>query len=270
MTFKELATKVFGDKNKLLLRREWPQALSVPADQEGGIIGLGAKNRFWDKVKKLREYTDSGSDKFSDEHRGSTGWEYELMMIFVNGQFYYSTPSTTRNYTEVSSSHRLHIDVSQDPKSGVILDRIYLGEKQVGTLRYQKEEERQKRKHAIQDGKYLTGFFAHFHSHPQVQVPEVGKRIYTFFSTEDMDSFARGSYPIMGLVTDRLWLLGRTQEFMDHYSSQIHRIGAELGEVTRVELLGEDALLKTAGEVLSRYELAAYTSRFGGKLERIS
>lgn len=271
MTFSKTVEKILDSPGKRILRREWPDQLSIPAEETGGMMGFGSKNVFWEKVRTLRKYTDSMADKFSESHQGSTGWEYEMMMVYVNNRFYYSSPSTSKDYNQVNAKHRLKFETVTDQKTKEVRDRIFIGDKQIGTQYFSKPEDIEKRNAAIHNGSYYADFVCHFHSHPQIQIPNHKQRVYTFFSPQDMSSFVNNTFPLMGLVTDKLWLLGRTQEFTNMMSqNMLVNMGAELGEVTRTELLGEKAMINVAGEVLSKYELAAYVGKFGGRLERIS
>src|SRR5690606_38321288 len=97
-----------------LLRREWPQHIFVPGDTQGGLFGFGAHNRFWHAVKQLRKFTDVSAEKFSKEHEGSTGWEYASMVAFVNNHFYYSNPTTSQGYQQVTSTHTLEVKTTLD------------------------------------------------------------------------------------------------------------------------------------------------------------
>ncbi len=256
-------------KAKVLSLGEYPQKLSVPGGQVGGFLGFGAKSKFWDRIEKLRRFTDSGSQNFSDQHEGSTGWEYEMMLAFVNGKFFYSSPTTIRNYTQVSSRHSLKINSKMDNQT--IVDEVILDDKVVGSLRYFTENEKKKRSDAISNQEYQVGFVCHFHTHPKMRQSGEERDFYHFFSLQDMQSLISSSVPMMGLVGDKLWLVGKTKEFLTviQEGKHVYELGRDLGIVTRAEKDGNEQMLSVAGEFFHKYKLAGYVGEFGGRLKRV-
>src|SRR5690606_4222004 len=111
------------------------------------------------------------------------------------------------------------------------------------------------------------------HSHPLVQVTGSEKKIYTFFSTQDVMSLLGGSSPLLGMVSDRLWIIGKTAEAQTLLKSETekHNLSLDLSEVTRAEIAGDERkFLDLAAATLSKYELAGYLAPIGGKIARIS
>ena len=128
MTFVELSQK--------LLKHEidsFPQEVLVPGESRSGL--LRSTNIFWEKIATLRKYTDSGADNFSEKHHGSTGWEYEIMMAYIDGKFFYSSPTTSKDYTQVQSKHSLRFEMEHDPRSKTpsVKDHIFIDDKKVGS-----------------------------------------------------------------------------------------------------------------------------------------
>src|SRR5690606_31449423 len=136
-------------------------------------------NYFWEKIKKLREYTDKSAKKFSKDHEGSTGWEYSVTMAYVDGSFYYSGIKNSKNYTQVRAQHSLSIKPEIDNKNEIVRDNIILDDNKVGILIYKGANEIEARNEAVRNRERKYGFVCNFHSHPQNQVKGLDKNIYT-------------------------------------------------------------------------------------------
>lgn len=256
-------------KAKVLTLSEYPNRLPLPAGQVGGFLGFGAKSKFWERIYKLRNHTDSGSQSFSESYEGSTGWEYEMMLAFVNGKFFYSQPTTIRNYTQVSSRHSLTINTKMQNKT--IVDEVVLDEKVVGSLRYYLEEDVRARSKAIEANSYLAGFVCHFHTHPQMKRKDETQSYYHFFSTQDMQSLISSNVPLMGLVADKLWLVGKTKEFLELLNDDryTYSLGSDLAIVTRSEKQGPEVMEQAAAEFFHKYKLAGYVAPLGSSLRKL-
>lgn len=255
----------FNELAKSLLTKSitsFPETISAPSDSRAGF--LSSQNIFWEKIEQLRKYTDSTAERFSKEHQGSTGWEYEMMMVYVDDKFYYSSASTSRDYTKVSSKHSIQIEPDFHSKDMVLVDKILVDDKQVGALTYRGKSEIEKRESKVKNGNYNMGFVSHFHSHPQVQVSGLDKRIYTFFSPTDINSLLHSSTPIMGLVTDRVWLLIKPE------TNNIVPTAQELHEITRVEANHPDQLESKAAELMNKYNWTLYVGNFKGSFRKIT
>lgn len=255
----------FTEFAKLLLSKSvgsFPDNISVPNDSRSGLFS--STNIFWEKIEQLRKYTDSTAERFSKEHQGSTGWEYEMMMVFVDDKFYYSAISTSRDYTQVTSKHSIQIEPDFDSKNLVLVDKVLVDGKQVGSLTYKGNTEIENREQKVKSGNYNMGFVCHFHSHPQVQVNGLNKRIYTFFSPTDINSLLYGSTPLMGLVTDRVWLLVKPE------NNNFAPTPQELHDITRVEANQPDQLEAKAAELMNKYGWTLYVAKFKSSFRRIT
>ncbi|MCA9379123.1 hypothetical protein KC640_01720, partial [Candidatus Dojkabacteria bacterium] len=259
MTFVELSQKLL--KHAI---DSFPQEVLVPGESRSGLFR--STNIFWEKIATLRKYTDSGADNFSEKHHGSTGWEYEIMMAYIDGKFFYSSPTTSKDYTQVQSKHSLRFEMEHDPRSKTpsVKDHIFIDDKKVGSLVAHGPEQIQARNRKMQEKTFQAGFVCHFHSHPQIQLQGSKRRIYTFFSPQDLNSLMYGSTPIMGLVTDRLWLLVKPP------TNNLPPTRQELQEVTRVEVQDPESLTNAAGKLMQKYNWTLYTAKFGaGKLVKV-
>ncbi len=256
MKLTELAQTLISNNHSPLPRRRWPDRINVPTKSSGGLLGFGASNVFWQKIHQLRDFTDKGSEKFSEEHQGSTGWEYEMQTIYIDGELYYTTPTSSLDYEKVSSKSRiLNVETKLDSRTETLKDEFKLDGKTIITKSYVGRENIKRRNDRIDDNKYLYGFLCHFHSHPLNQISGIDHKIYTFFSRQDLYSFMSGNQLLMGLVTDRVWLLGKTSEaeIPDH---------RELHTATQAEAFTPERLIQVAGDLMSRHEWALYVAGF--------
>lgn len=223
----------------------------------------------------LRKYTDSAADKFSKEHQGSTGWEYEMMMAWFDGYFYYSTPQTTKEYTQVTSHHTLKVHPKVDQKTRVLSEEVLIDEKSVGTKKYSDRLIVDKRIQKFWSNQrdpndvLQPRFVCHFHSHPQNQIPGQERRVYSFFSPTDIQSLVTGSTPMMGLVADRLWLLVNPVYHLGQGQLTTPSQG-HLQEITQVEVATPETLEDKAGELMREYGWKLYVGGFKQNLRLIS
>jgi hypothetical protein len=240
----------------------YPEYISLPSEGKSGLFR--SKNIFWDKIQMLRRFTDVSADKFSELHEGSTGWEYNMIMVYVEGKFFYSEPQTSKEYTTVTSKHELDFKMEFDPKALSLKDIVLINHKQAGVITYTGEKEILARQEKIKSGNYTVGTACHIHSHPQIQVQGTRHRIYTFFSRVDITSFLGTSIPLLGLVTDRFWLLAKTKSSIGVPTQ------GELHHLTLLEARKEKKFIESCGDLMSRYEYVLYTGEFGSsKLTRV-
>jgi hypothetical protein len=268
--WEQLTTKLLTAKDSLPSFSDYPSKIYPPSETTaGGFLGFGKENRFWGEVEKLRKFTDSGSQNFSDQYRGSTGWEYEMMMAFVYKKFFYSRAHTSKEYTMVRSSHSLKIEPAQAGSAWE--DNILIDGQAAGYLRYVSDQEKKERNEAIEKDDFLAGFVCHFHSHPRIKKDVENNAYYHFFSPQDIYSLIQGRTPMMGLVTDRLWVLGKTEEFMRMVGSNtmLASLGNDLELVSRAEMKGHEEMESAAMEFLQKYALAGYVADFGRNLYRV-
>lgn len=284
MQLKELTSKLI--KPERLAVTDWPSEIYPPSESTGGIFGFGAENSFWRKVKDLREFTDRSSDKFSEGHQGSTGWEYGFDLVVVEGKYFYTQSYTSRNYEQVQSQTSLKVEPSwQDYGSAgkkILVDKIFLNQVEVGKINYIEEPQIKERIAKAYDGKLQIGFISSFHSHPRNQyvLPNGQKYfIYTFFSEQDLKSLMGGRSHMLGLVTDRLWIAARTDT--SSMPSQ-----AELSAITQLEYditlkqtregitpNGNSAeyqeFINLASDTFRKHNIVLYMAKFGSKLAKV-
>lgn len=240
MLLNDLSLRLLDKHSGLLKPSEYPNSIEFPR-----VLGLfGSSSRTWEYIKELREF--------------STRWEYAFTIGSVAGELLYSKIESSRDHESVRiKNHKIEVKPEYDSDSNTLIDHILIDEKNVAKMKYKGDEEIKKRNELIRSNKFSIGFVAQIHSHPEIQIPGVDKKIYTFFSRQDMLSLVQGDIPLLGLVGDRLWLAGKTtiSTVPDH---------RELQEVTQLEINGsEREFVQLAGDTLSRHNIVLYMGRFG-------
>jgi hypothetical protein len=269
MLLTQLATQIFDTPQRLLPRRQWPVVIFPPYQRVGGFLGFGAKNKFWLAVQELRQFTDKEADSFSENHQGSTGWEYSQLLVWFQGQIYYSSVNSSRDYQSVTSANAINVYPDFDAKNYTLADKLYVDSKYVGAEYYYGADAINHRNELIQQNKYQLGFLMHLHTHPQMKLKPQSPPYYSWFSLTDINSFRVSNYPLLGLVTDRLWVLGKTPEFMNLPKEELLNFQRDLNVVSQAEIAGENKLRTAASDFCSKYELVCYTAQFGQSWERV-
>lgn len=227
-------------------------------------MGFGSGNTFWKKIRNLRKYTDVDSFKFSEEYQGSTGWEYGFHTIYIDGSFHYSPIETSKEYERIGSrSLALEIDTQVNQQKRIVEDIVRLNGNVIKTIKYKGEKQIEHRNERMKSGKFKMGFLCHVHSHPQIQIRGLAKRIYTFYSRQDVLALMNSGLYLEGLITDKLWLLGKTNESIlpEH---------SELQQATIAEANEPEKFIEIAGDTMSRNGFVLYVAEFGRNLVRIA
>lgn len=182
--------KKWDASNRFPPNSAWPQS-----------VALGRE--VWDKINTISRYT------FAD------GYEYESTIFFVDHKVYATKPKKgTRD--NVVSSHSIQVKytpaVTKDYFDRNITADGNLIEKQ--TFYYTKIPKNTE-----------LGILFNVHSHPKYNDPS-GKITYSFFSGTDIRSFMVSKSTVMCLITDRLWLIGKTDKVDSSFNN--------LDEITRM------------------------------------
>lgn len=232
---------------------DWPKELYIPGTEVARGL-FGRQYLFNREILELRRYTDSGTMYFKESYSGSTGWEYEMMIAYVCGQFFYSDATTNKNYSKVNSKHLLEIK-TETTKEGVVKDRVFINNKERGEILWEKNE-RSLREELISKKQYYLGFFIHFHTHPQFfyNSGNSNREIrYSFLSNTDINSLFSMNIPILGLITNQAWLFGKS-----HDSTLPTK--EELEHLSREEKSPDFNSL--ASEIFSNHKIAVYQKSF--------
>lgn len=259
MEMKELAEAFFaGEINRF---SDWPKELYIPGTEVAH--GLFSKQYLFNReILVLRKYTDSGTKYFKESYSGSTGWEYEMMVAYACGHFFYSDPTTNKDYSKVSFNHLLEIK-TETTKEGAVKDRVFINKEERGEILWEKNE-RPLRENLIANKQYYLGFFIHFHTHPQFFY-NIGSNKretrYSFLSNADINSLFSMNIPLLGLITNQLWLFGKSHD------STIPTI-QELEHLAREEKSRDFCNL--VSEIFSNHKIAVFEKSFkASKFERV-
>jgi hypothetical protein len=110
------------------------------------------------------------------------------------------------------------------------------------------------------------GFLFNVHSHP-IHVNAFGEKTYSFFSDTDIRTLIESEAIISGLVTDRFWLVCKT----DQVISKIGEVGEELlREISDKAFAGEEYLDEIIRENMKRWGLVFYSAEFDKTLVRVN
>jgi hypothetical protein len=263
MNFTALAKQILKSES-LLPRRTWPDQIEIPAQKSSGLFGFGGQNLFWEQITNLRKFTDSETDKFSQDYQGSTGWEYLTQIIQIDNQVFYSPVSSSRSYTSVNSANLAIKITTTQPAPDAVSDTFMLNQTKLATFTYTGKAEVQRRNRIIETGEFVYGFIAGIHSHPKQQIAGIDKYLYSFYSPQDLKALFFGRQHMQGLVTDCLWLICKTQE-------SIMPSDYALEGVYLKELEDKAVFEQAAADMVSRHEMVLYRGDFGdGSLVRVA
>lgn len=252
------SSKVNGAK---LARRDWPKdRIYLPTKKTTGMFGFGGENIFWSEIRRLREATDKGSDKFSDSHEGSTGWEYSSTLFHILGDIRFTPMETSRDYGKVSTANKITVNTDVDEAKVTLKDTFKLNGKKITTVIYSGMDEINKRNEMIQNDTYKFGFICNLHTHPKIRQGD-GSYYYSFFSAQDFMSFANSNMSMMGLITNRLYILGKTTE------SEMPLLG-DISNATRAELNDPASVVMAGADLASKYEWTLFVAEFGDSFLR--
>jgi hypothetical protein len=161
--------------------RKWHAAKKYPGPELWpATITFGPQ--FWNSVRNLHEKTLK------------EGVEYELSIFSVNRELFVSKPhkgfaaNVTTSHT-ISLSHK---NAGSKIERTVLIDGVKV---LTETLTSQ----------AAETTSPQIDFIFNLHTHPLHKMP--GSDYYSFFSATDISSFLKLKTSVMGLITDRLWLL---------------------------------------------------------------
>jgi len=263
MYFKVLAEKLLDPNEPAFTVNDWPTTLYYPTETTPGWFSQ--KNKFWTLVKDVHKFTINYADKFTEKHEGSTGWEYSFIMIYAAGSIFYSKPVTSKEYTSVSSKYQLGTDMIYNKTNLELYDKVLLNGYEVGRVRWKGEPELKKRSQLIEQKKFKLGFIANFHTHPLSQYPQYGidKKIYSFFSGQDMASFFGSSMKMTGLITDKLWIACKTDLSTIPSAEDIQ-------SMTQAEAYDAEHFEEIIEQVMNKYHIVIYKAEFGKNLQRLN
>ena len=178
-TFYQLYNKLRKWKEAKVFPFEYnlPKDISLPTD-------------FWDKITKLNKQTISD------------GNERAVSIYWADGEIVVSQ-ITTGNEKSVTTNSNISVKYSQHPtrkeyaRKEVLLNNSVYKKTDIYYKKIPKKIE--------------VAYLFNMHTHPQHQ-SEQGNTYYNFFSAQDVKSLINSKVAVTGLITDKLWLLIRTDK----------------------------------------------------------
>ena len=177
MSFYHLYNKLKGWKKAKVFPYTYnlPKAISFPND-------------FWDGIVKIQKQT------LSD------GNERAMSIYWADGELVVS-PIDKGDSKSVTSRGNIQVSYKKHPtREGYLRKEVFLN-----SSLYKRADVYYKRAPKEIEVEYLFNM----HTHPH-HMDSSGGGYYNFFSAQDIKSLISSNAPITGLVTDRLWLLFRT------------------------------------------------------------
>ncbi|MBN1915818.1 hypothetical protein JW796_02365 [Candidatus Dojkabacteria bacterium] len=181
-------------------------------------MNISELHKFIDQWRKLKSYPSAGGwpdkllltpgiwKKLSEimNYTKGDGHEYAVNLFYVDGEIVV-TPSTRGTRESVTARNKIEVKYEPDRK-GYYSKKIFIDSKLVGksVLTQSKVPK-----------KIEISYLFNVHTHPvwknlgQKGV-SVGSESYSFFSDTDIRSFLLSPALVMGLLTDRLWLVCKT------------------------------------------------------------
>jgi hypothetical protein len=147
-------------------------------------------NDFWKKIIKIQKQT------LSD------GNERAMSIYWADGELVVS-PINTGNSSSVTSSGNISVSYKHHPtRKGYFRKEVFLN-----SSLYKRVDVYEKKVPKKIDVSYLFNM----HTHPRHEDSN-GVGYYNFFSAQDIKSFINSNVTVTGLITDKLWLLMRTDK----------------------------------------------------------
>jgi hypothetical protein len=154
-----------------------PKSISFPSD-------------FWKRIIKIQKQT------LAD------GNERAMSIYWADGELVVS-PINTGNSRSVTSSGNISVKYSPHPtRKGYFRKEVILN-----SSTYKKVDVYEKKVPEEIDVSYLFNM----HTHPRHEDSN-GVGYYNFFSAQDIKSFINSNVSVTGLITDKLWILMRTNK----------------------------------------------------------
>ncbi len=191
----------------------------------------------WKKFSEIQRYTAK------DNH------EYGVNLFNVDGEILV-TPFTRGNESNVNLNDS--VNVKMESKDGINIEKkIFVNSKLIKSSWVKRSQ--------IKDKLVLSHLF-NVHTHP------VHSESYSFFSGIDIRSFLSLNSMVMGLLTDRLWLVCKTDRSLrtlgENGESQIHYISHQI-------FSGRSDIDKLIQENLSNWGVVFYEGKMNQSLVKI-
>lgn len=184
------------------------------------------------------------------------GHEYETAFFFVDGDTFLTTPMRGSR-DQVTASHSLQVKYEVDQKKRVYYRNVIIDNRVVAKSTIKPTQ---------LNANTQVGYLFNIHTHPQ-HLNSFEQTTYSFFSDTDIRTLLGSSALISGLVTDRFWLVGKT----DKAISTVGEVGEDLlREISEKAFAGESYLDEIIRKNMSRWGLVFYTAEFKRGLVRVN
>jgi hypothetical protein len=147
-----------------------------------------------DNISKLFNYTN----KYNKE--------YESSYFYIGNSLVHSPPFEGSDRV-LNTRHSLKITIEFDTLNNIYLRNIYIDSFLLSQNTF--ESANFKFNNDI-------GYFFNIHTHP---ILDKSQNRYTFFSPTDINSLINSPSLLAGLVTDKVWLVCKTNKLVDHLES---------------------------------------------------
>jgi hypothetical protein len=198
--------------------------------------------RFWDSIIALNGLTRSENT------------EYALSVLDIEGKMYTSRPMSGEAQS-IQISHQYGKKYRQE-KNGNIYQEIMLDGEKVDEYKISRSQANN-----ILKG----GVLFNLHTHPQ-HIDFRGNPTYSFFSVQDFLSFIGSTKTLMGLVTDKFWLVGKT----DKTIKTVGEVGIEmLNRVSHQAFVDSSQMDLVVQKEMKNWGMVFYRGEFNRSLERL-
>lgn len=215
--------------------KQWRDLKKFPSSY-GWAESLTLSSHVWSKLKDIQGYTKKD------------GHEYAVSLYYVDGEVIV-TPYTRGTPEKVTTSHKVEVKYSPKDKNyyekKVLVNSKVLHKNSIPSSKVPKKIE-------------LVYLF-NVHTHP-IQGEE-----YSFFSGTDIRSFLSSNALVMGLLTDQLWLVGKTEKALKTLGENGESM---LTKISHMIFRGEKDINKLISENLKSWGLIFYRAPLSGTLKR--
>jgi hypothetical protein len=216
------------------------------------LAGTLPKMTEWpDEIELSTEFKNMNVQLF--QKTDISGYEHEVSVFYVDGDVLASSVlKGDKNQVKVNHS----VNLSYIPqKNGNYQKEIYIDSKLV-------------KKASVKSvpAKQVIKYLLNIHTHPKF-TDLAGKDSYSFFSVVDVEGFIGAAYPVIGVITSKLWLACKT----DKSVKKIGSVGEEMVYfVTEGMYKGKGNMEELVLKEMKNWGLVFYSGELNGNLYRVN
>lgn len=216
------------------------------------LAGTSPKMTEWpDQIELSPEFKNMNLNLF--KKTDESGYEHEVSIFYVDGDVLASSVlKGEKNQVKVNHS----VNLSYIPqKNGTYQKEIYIDSKLV-----------KKSIVKIVPPKQVIKYLLNIHTHPKFTNLS-GEPSYSFFSVVDVDGFIKAAYPVIGVITSKLWLACKT----DKTVKKVGTVGEEMVYfVTEGMYKGGGNMEELVLREMKNWGLVFYSGELNGNLYRVN